>query len=157
MKPAPGWATESEHFPYIRCGLLSIHTSAFEPPTYPSDILINISEGALLKLVTTSLDDLVKSAQAHMRRIYPNGTRIRSNNFNPLEFWNNGSHIASLNWQHYDVGMQINEGMFVGSPGWVLKPSHMIGTGAAMPGKIKLAVDIAGVSSCMCRAFLFPS
>lgn len=91
-----------------------------------------------------------------MRRIYPNGTRIRSHNFNPLEFWNNGSHIASLNWQHYDLGMQINEGMFAGSPGWVLKPSHMLGMGEAMPGKVKLAVDVIGVSSCTWAALWSP-
>ncbi|KAF7971854.1 hypothetical protein HWV62_19794 [Athelia sp. TMB] len=128
MKPSTGWVSDT-----------------FVPP--PEHLLINISEGSLMKLVPHALEDLVKHAQVNMRRIYPNGTRIRSNNFNPLEFWNNGSHIASLNWQHYDQGMQINEGMFVGSPGYVLKPPHMLNMGEPMPSKLKVVVDIIGASS----------
>lgn len=44
--------------------------------------------------------------------------------------------------------MQINEGMFVGSPGWVLKPATMMGMGAGMAGKFKFSAEIAGISSC---------
>ena len=30
--------------------------------------------------------------------------------------------IVALNWQKWDEGMMLNEGMFAGSGGWVLKP-----------------------------------
>ena len=60
-----------------------------------------------------------------MRRVYPAGTRITSSNMNPLKFWRTGAQVVSLNWQNYDTGMQINDAMFVGSGGWVVKPSKL--------------------------------
>jgi phosphatidylinositol phospholipase C delta len=33
--------------------------------------------------------------------------------------------LGSLNWQVYDREMQINEAMFVGSPGWMSKPTFV--------------------------------
>lgn len=120
----------------------------FASPPHPSHLLINISEGGLLKLVPKFLSNLIEHSRTNMRRIYPNGTRIGSSNLNPLKFWGNGSQIVSLNWQNYDRGMQINEGMFVGSPGWVLKPARMLGMGEGMVSKLRLTGEIAGVSCC---------
>ncbi|KAJ7879087.1 hypothetical protein B0H14DRAFT_2710567 [Mycena olivaceomarginata] len=52
--------------------------------------------------------------------------RIRSGNLDPLaRVWRAGGHIPALNCQRYDAGMQLNEGLFVGSPGWVLKPARL--------------------------------
>jgi phosphatidylinositol phospholipase C delta len=57
-----------------------------------------------------------------------------------------------LNWQVYDRGMQVNEAMFIGSPGWVAKPLHMQNGDseeARLPGgREKLVGEIVGVSSC---------
>jgi len=66
-----------------------------------------------------------------------------------LRFWRNGSHIVSLNWQSYDLGMQINEGMFVGSGGWVLKPPALVG-GRPTGGKVRFVAEVVGVSGCEC-------
>jgi hypothetical protein len=33
-----------------------------------------------------------------------------------------------LNWQSWDKGMMLNEGMFAGEEGWVLKPEGYLGT-----------------------------
>jgi len=85
------------------------------------NILINISESTLSKLMPASREDLINNASQHLRRVYPRGTRIRSSNLNPLKYWGNGSQIPALNWQTFDLGVQLNEAMFVGSPGWVLK------------------------------------
>ena len=65
-------------------------------------------------------------------------------------FWRNGSHVASLNWQVYDRGMQVNEAMFVGSPGWIEKPLHMRKGSEYIPifGREKLVGEVVGVSSC---------
>ncbi|KAJ7718191.1 hypothetical protein B0H14DRAFT_3170864 [Mycena olivaceomarginata] len=49
-------------------------------------------------------------------RAYPPATSTR---------WRARGHIPALNWQRYDAGMQLNEGLFVGSPGWVLKPARL--------------------------------
>jgi len=120
-------------------------------------VLINISESKCLALLPTSLVSLIAHSSKHLRRIFPRGTRIGSSNFDPLTFWRNGSQVASLNWQVYDRGMQVNEAMFVGSPGWVAKPRHMR-TGdpeETKPpgGREKLVGEIVGVSSC---TYLFP-
>ncbi|KXN82992.1 1-phosphatidylinositol 4,5-bisphosphate phosphodiesterase 1 [Leucoagaricus sp. SymC.cos] len=96
--------------------------------TDPPNILINISESSLLSLLTNSktiLNILVTHAQTHIRRIYPKGLRLTSSNLRPYIFWGSGSHVVALNWQSYDLGMQVNEGMFVGTPGWVVKPKWM--------------------------------
>ena len=113
-----------------------------------------------MKLLPAFLPNLISDGQRHLRRIFPRGTRINSSNLNPLLFWRNGSHIASLNWQVFNKGMQINEAMFVGSPGWVLKPKYLRrGSGlkdasVKQNGKQRLVVDIIGASSCQC--ILFP-
>ncbi|KAF8876785.1 PLC-like phosphodiesterase [Gymnopilus junonius] len=79
-----------------------------------------------------------------LRRIFPKGTRIGSSNFDPLTFWRNGSQVASLNWQVYDKGMQVNEAMFVGTPGWVEKPLSMRN---ALDGEAHSSGEIVGISS----------
>ncbi|EPE04247.1 phosphoinositide-specific phospholipase c [Ophiostoma piceae UAMH 11346] len=61
----------------------------------------------------------------YMMRVYPKAMRIGSSNFNPLAHWRRGVQMAALNWQTYDLGMQINAAMFTGgtdSSGYVLKP-----------------------------------
>ncbi|EGN97274.1 hypothetical protein SERLA73DRAFT_183944 [Serpula lacrymans var. lacrymans S7.3] len=130
MKPAKGWVVE--HFP---------------SPPFPRNILINISEPSLLSLIPNSFTHLIEHARYHFRRIYPRGIRLSSSNFDPLKFWRNGSQIACLNWQHFDRGMQINEAMFVGTEGWVLKPAPLLGMGEHMNSRLKLTVEIIGVSS----------
>ncbi|KAJ7879082.1 hypothetical protein B0H14DRAFT_3435317 [Mycena olivaceomarginata] len=48
--------------------------------------------------------------------------------------WRAGGHIPALNWQRYDAGTQLNEGLFVGSPGWVLKPARLRGGSRTLMG-----------------------
>jgi hypothetical protein len=114
----------------------------------PKHILINISEPGLSALLPHSITQLIEHGLAHLRRVYPSGTRIGSSNMDPLVFWRNGSQVASLNWQNFDRGMQINEAMFVGSKGWVLKPAKLLGLGEGMNAKLKFSGEIIGVSSC---------
>ena len=61
----------------------------------------------------------------YLMRVYPNGGRISSSNFDPLIYWKRGVQMAALNWQTYDTGMQLNQAMFDGGTaqsGYVLKP-----------------------------------
>ncbi|KAK0619304.1 hypothetical protein B0T14DRAFT_432821 [Immersiella caudata] len=61
----------------------------------------------------------------YMMRVYPNGSRVTSSNFDPLIYWKRGVQMAALNWQTFDLGMQINQAMFSGGidqSGYVLKP-----------------------------------
>ncbi len=55
-------------------------------------------------------------------RVFPKGTRIRSTNVDPAFHWRQGAQMVALNWQRLDKGMMLNEGMFAGQEGWVLKP-----------------------------------
>lgn len=60
-------------------------------------------------------------------RAYPSGMRVRSDNLDPSVFWRKGVQMVALNWQRWDEGMMLNEGMFTGSGGWVLKPKGYLG------------------------------
>lgn len=98
----------------------------------PSHHLINISETSLLPLLTspsTSSKISTHNAQ-HLMRVFPKGTRISSQNLNPLPFWNIGAQICALNWQTFDASMQLNEALFAGSEGFVLKPAGLRSTNA---------------------------
>ncbi|KAI4101529.1 MAG: hypothetical protein LQ339_005026 [Xanthoria mediterranea] len=65
----------------------------------------------------------------YLMRAYPAGTRITSSNLDPAVFWRKGVQIVALNWQKFDAGVMLNEGMFAGSGGWVLKPKEYRGHG----------------------------
>ncbi|KAK3685434.1 hypothetical protein B0T22DRAFT_500321 [Podospora appendiculata] len=61
----------------------------------------------------------------YLMRVYPNGSRISSNNFDPTQYWKRGVQMVALNWQTFDLGMQLNQAMFasgVDQSGYVLKP-----------------------------------
>ncbi|KOS17097.1 1-phosphatidylinositol 4 [Escovopsis weberi] len=64
----------------------------------------------------------------YLMRVYPDGTRLASSNFDPLLYWRRGVQMAALNWQTFDLGMQLNQAMFAGgtdSSGYVLKPTEL--------------------------------
>ncbi|AEO62588.1 59d2a9df-4c4e-4e27-a41e-67b860607521 [Thermothielavioides terrestris] len=68
---------------------------------------------------------LYRHNMRYMMRVYPNGGRINSSNFDPLIYWKRGVQMAALNWQTFDTGMQLNQAMFDGGTaqsGYVLKP-----------------------------------
>lgn len=58
----------------------------------------------------------------YLVRIYPSGLRVNSSNIDPAFSWRQGAHMVALNWQSLDKGMMLNEGMFAGEEGYVLKP-----------------------------------
>lgn len=64
----------------------------------------------------------------YLMRIYPSGFRVKSTNPDPLVFWRRGAQMVALNWQTYDLAMQLNDAMFAcGSDrsGYVLKPREL--------------------------------
>lgn len=73
-------------------------------------------------------EQLEKHNMRYLMRIYPSGFRMRSSNPDPLVFWRRGAQMVALNWQTYDLGMQINEAMFASGSdryGYVLKPQEL--------------------------------
>jgi len=63
-----------------------------------------------------------------LMRVFPSGRRINSSNVEPTFLWRQGAQMVALNWQRLDRGMMLNEGMFAGAEGWVLKPEGYRGT-----------------------------
>ncbi|KAL8890022.1 MAG: hypothetical protein Q9192_005931 [Flavoplaca navasiana] len=64
----------------------------------------------------------------YLMRVYPNQTRFSSSNPDPLIFWRRGVQMVALNWQTYDLPMQLNQAMFASGfdrLGYVLKPREL--------------------------------
>ena len=60
-------------------------------------------------------------------RVYPRGSRIDSDNYDPLPLWNVGVQMAALNWQTHDLPQQLNMSKFSVNDrcGYVLKPPYL--------------------------------
>lgn len=71
---------------------------------------------------------LEKHNMRYLMRVYPSGWRVQSSNPDPLLFWRRGVQMMALNWQTYDLPMQMNEAMFASGSdklGYVLKPREL--------------------------------
>lgn len=117
----------------------------------PHHHLINVSESGL------STDMAIPGVGAkigvhnahHLMRVFPKGTRISSKNLNPVPYWGIGAQICALNWQTFGAGMQLNEALFSGSEGYILKPAALRhgGSGKLSTGvRKKLSLHVAGAS-----------
>ncbi|CUA75014.1 hypothetical protein RSOLAG22IIIB_01650 [Rhizoctonia solani] len=115
----------------------------------PLHCLLNVSENALSKLIPTRLESLIQTGYTHQTRVYPRGTRVQSTNLNPLKAWRAGAQIAALNWQSYDLGMQLNHAMFNDTGGWVLKSEYQRGLASRESDQAtrKLTIRIYGASN----------
>ncbi|KAG9495012.1 hypothetical protein J7337_013241 [Fusarium musae] len=72
---------------------------------------------------------------SHLVRVYPDPNRVDSSNFDPLQCWRQGVQMAGLNCQTDDFYMSLNQAMFHGSLGYVLKASPQ-------STQIRLQVDV---------------
>ncbi|KAJ8097035.1 PLC-like phosphodiesterase [Lipomyces tetrasporus] len=62
----------------------------------------------------------------YLMRIYPNGYRFNSSNpFAPV-YWAYGAQIVALNWQKVDKSNMLNQALFEGTGGYVLKPGGQV-------------------------------
>ncbi|RKF64880.1 1-phosphatidylinositol 4,5-bisphosphate phosphodiesterase 1 [Erysiphe neolycopersici] len=92
--------------------------------------VFSFSESTLDKNSKTQEDKhaILRHNIRHLMRVYPNGWRVASTNFDPLRYWRRGVQMVALNWQTYDLGMQINDAMFASGTdcsGYVLKPREL--------------------------------
>ncbi|KAI5867600.1 PLC-like phosphodiesterase [Durotheca rogersii] len=101
----------------------SEHFTNFESPAarIPSHIF-SISESKILELASSKHHELFSHNRHFFMRAYPKGLRVDSSNFDPSRLWRKGVQMVALNWQSWDEGMMLNEAMFSGEHGWVLKP-----------------------------------
>jgi phosphatidylinositol phospholipase C delta len=84
--------------------------------------IFSLSEGGVAEVHQNEPQRLFDHNKHFMMRTYPGGMRISSSNLDPPAFWRKGIQIVALNWQKWDEGMMLNEGMFADTGGYVLKP-----------------------------------
>lgn len=112
--------------------------------------LINISESGLASHTAEHAAEIARHNTHHLMRVFPKGTRISSRNLSPIPFWAVGAQICALNWQTFGAGMQLNDALFAGSAGYVLKPAALRLGGSGTPGlngpRKTLRLQVAGAS-----------
>lgn len=84
--------------------------------------VFSLSEKTLMEVHQSYGPTLFSHNRNYLMRAYPSGLRVSSSNLDPSVFWRKGVQMVALNWQKWDEGMMLNEGMFAGEGGWVLKP-----------------------------------
>ena len=101
----------------------SYHFNSLTAPeaTLPTHVF-SLSEKKLMEVHASSGSTLFSHNRNYLMRAFPSGMRVRSDNLDPSVFWRKGVQMVALNWQRWDEGMMLNEGMFCGSGGYVLKP-----------------------------------
>lgn len=96
------------------------------PFTHPTSKIPNhvysFSEKVFANLHQQHSEHIFMHNKHHLMRVYPFGLRFSSSNADPTAFWRRGVQLVALNWQKCDEGMMLNEGMFAGEGGYVLKP-----------------------------------
>ncbi|KAM0794665.1 PLC-like phosphodiesterase [Usnea florida] len=116
---------------------LGIYTRAYHfksltapEATIPTHVF-SLSEKKLMEVHASSGPSLFSHNRNYLMRAFPSGMRVRSDNLDPSVFWRKGVQMVALNWQRWDEGMMLNEGMFSGSCGYVLKPEGYLGKPAS--------------------------
>ncbi|KAF7562629.1 hypothetical protein G7046_g1508 [Stylonectria norvegica] len=84
--------------------------------------IFSLSEKKVIEVHEKQGLELFNHNRHFLMRTYPWGLRIGSSNLDPSVFWRKGIQVVALNWQKWDEGMMLNEGMFAGTDGYVLKP-----------------------------------
>lgn len=121
---------------------LGVYTRAyhFSSLTAPEAIIpthvFSVSEKRFMEFHVASGPTLFSHNRNFMMRAFPSGMRVRSDNLDPSLFWRKGVQMVALNWQRFDEGMMLNEGMFAGSGGYVLKPKGYLGAPYSSPAPI---------------------
>ncbi|KAG5927663.1 hypothetical protein E4U53_002824, partial [Claviceps sorghi] len=104
--------TRSEHFK-------AFETKEAKQPAH----IFSISEKRILELYQKHQREVFLHNKSFFMRAYPDKMRVTSSNLDPSLFWRRGVQMAAMNWQRVDMGMMLNEAMFAGEKGWVLKPA----------------------------------
>ncbi|KAF2468732.1 PLC-like phosphodiesterase [Lindgomyces ingoldianus] len=115
----------------------------------PHHHLINVSETGLKAFLPAQSTKIARHNSKHLMRVFPKGTRISSKNLSPVPFWGVGAQICAMNWQTFGAPMQLNEALFSGSDGYVLKPTALRGGGSGNLNtgrKKKLRLHIGGAT-----------
>lgn len=91
---------------------------------YGVEQMFSLSEKTANKLTKENALGLVKHCRSNLVRLYPNGTRVTSTNYEPSRYWATGVQLVAINWQTIDLGNMMNQSMFQRNAraGYLLKP-----------------------------------
>ncbi|CAE6483019.1 unnamed protein product [Rhizoctonia solani] len=94
---------------------------------YTVDQMFSLSEKTANKVLKENGMGLVKHCRTNLVRVYPNGTRVTSTNYEPARYWAAGVQLVAMNWQTIDLGNMMNQSMFMrnGRAGYLLKPEAL--------------------------------
>ncbi|KAK7793999.1 hypothetical protein R5R35_003961 [Gryllus longicercus] len=108
----------------VRCRFIDFQTSK---QIQTSQELCSLSESTAVRLAHGYAEDFVNHNKVFLTRVFPNGSRVDSTNFNPQDFWNCGCQFVALNFQTPGQMMDLYDGRFRqnGGCGYVLKPLIM--------------------------------
>ena len=114
----------------------------------PHHHLINVSESGLGPHLTANSAAIARHNARHLMRVYPKGTRISSRNLSPVPFWSVGAQICALNYQRFGAPLQLNEALFAGTAGYVLKPAALRAGGERRQNlkRRRLKIHVAGAT-----------
>lgn len=135
----------SHHFPGS-----SGHPEPFtgHPTSQIPNHVYSFSEKVFAKHHETYADAIFEHNKKFLMRVYPFGLRFGSSNGDPTKFWKRGVQLVALNWQKCDEAMMLNEGMFAGEGGYVLKPEGFKpGDGPVELKKLDLTVKVIAAAN----------
>jgi phosphatidylinositol phospholipase C delta len=89
---------------------------------------ISLAESKLKDVVEEFPELVVKFTQRNILRIYPDGSRVNSSNYNPIPAWNHGAQMVAQNMQGYGKELWQAHGKFRGNGGcgFILKPKFLL-------------------------------
>lgn len=68
---------------------------------YATEHVFSLSEKTANKILKESMGDLIKHNRTHVVRVYPNGMRVDSSNYEPHRYWASGTQLVAINWQTF--------------------------------------------------------
>ncbi|CAE7160627.1 unnamed protein product [Rhizoctonia solani] len=94
---------------------------------YTVEQMFSLSEKTANKVLKENWMGLVKHCRTNLVRVYPNGTRVTSTNYEPARYWAAGVQLVAMNWQTIDLGNMMNQSMFLRNrrAGYLLKPDAL--------------------------------
>ena len=150
---APGQQQVQDEKVYYALDKLAIYTYSAGPfksfnskdSEKPAHIF-SFSEEKLKSLHRTKHKDVFQHNKNYLARTFPASLRSANPNL-PTLCWRKGVQMVSLNWQHWDTAMHLNDAMFDDTHGWVLKPPGYQSSSPAtcqahVNGKKKLSVCV---------------
>ncbi|KAI5857544.1 PLC-like phosphodiesterase [Tricharina praecox] len=118
------------------------------PTSRLANHVYSFSEKVFAKHHETYAQAIFEHNKKYLMRVYPFGLRFSSSNADPTEFWKRGVQLVALNWQKCDEGMMLNEGMFAGEGGYVLKPpGFRPGDAPPVFHKLDLTIDVIAAAN----------